>query len=254
MALENAFEGLAVESKQTAQITALGAVNETAPDTDTASSGLNGRTQRIAQRLTSLLALLPGSLGQKARVASLAVTLSAEDVAAITPPAAITGFATAAGQTAGNASLASIDAGVPAGLGQAAREASMPVALASEDVAALTPAAAITGYSTAAKQDTAQATLESLDGKLSDVSGVWGYKGGVSGSVSVPAGGKVLQISAVALESAGTVQINGGDIVPVPYGATDKVSCDLGIEPRGNLVAPTIVFTGTKSYFVEYVV
>lgn len=35
----------------------LGAVTETAPATDTASSGLNGRLQRIAQRLTSLIAL-----------------------------------------------------------------------------------------------------------------------------------------------------------------------------------------------------
>ena len=41
----------------------LGALTETAPSTDTASSGLNGRLQRIAQRLTSLIALLPASLG-----------------------------------------------------------------------------------------------------------------------------------------------------------------------------------------------
>jgi hypothetical protein len=40
----------------------LGALTETAPATDTASSGLNGRLQRIAQRLTSLIALLPASL------------------------------------------------------------------------------------------------------------------------------------------------------------------------------------------------
>lgn len=38
----------------------LGAVTETAPATDTASSGLNGRLQRVAQRLTSLIALIPG--------------------------------------------------------------------------------------------------------------------------------------------------------------------------------------------------
>lgn len=35
----------------------VGAVGETAPASDTASSGLNGRLQRIAQRLTSLIAL-----------------------------------------------------------------------------------------------------------------------------------------------------------------------------------------------------
>lgn len=42
---------------------ALGALTETAPASDTASSGLNGRLQRIAQRLTTLIALLPTSLG-----------------------------------------------------------------------------------------------------------------------------------------------------------------------------------------------
>ena len=42
--------------------TVIGAVNETAPASDTASSGLNGRLQRIAQRITSLVALLPTAL------------------------------------------------------------------------------------------------------------------------------------------------------------------------------------------------
>lgn len=40
-----------------------GSLTETAPASDTASSGLNGRLQRIAQRLTSLIALLPAALG-----------------------------------------------------------------------------------------------------------------------------------------------------------------------------------------------
>lgn len=42
--------------------TDLGALTETAPASDTASSGLNGRLQRIAQRLTSLITLLPSAL------------------------------------------------------------------------------------------------------------------------------------------------------------------------------------------------
>jgi hypothetical protein len=57
-----------------------GAITETAPATDIASSGLNGRLQRIAQRLTSLIALLPASLGAKTAAASLAVTLATDDV------------------------------------------------------------------------------------------------------------------------------------------------------------------------------
>ena len=40
----------------------IGATNETAPANDTASSGLNGRLQRVAQRLTSLIALVPTAL------------------------------------------------------------------------------------------------------------------------------------------------------------------------------------------------
>lgn len=42
--------------------TKAGSLTETAPATDTASSGLNGRLQRVAQRLTSLIALLPAAL------------------------------------------------------------------------------------------------------------------------------------------------------------------------------------------------
>jgi hypothetical protein len=69
---------LALETTQTAQSTLLGAVNETAPATDTASSGLNGRQQRIAQRLSSLIALIPASLGQKTMANALAVVIASD--------------------------------------------------------------------------------------------------------------------------------------------------------------------------------
>lgn len=46
----------------TSLTTLVGALTETAPASDTASSGLNGRLQRIAQRLTSLIALIPAAL------------------------------------------------------------------------------------------------------------------------------------------------------------------------------------------------
>jgi len=92
-----------------------GPVNETAPATDTASSGLNGRLQRIAQRLTSLIALLPTALGQGTMSQSLKVVLpsdqstlnvnqvsAAYDVAlTITRPANTTAYT--AGDTVGGA-------------------------------------------------------------------------------------------------------------------------------------------------------
>jgi hypothetical protein len=43
-------------------VTSTGSLTEAAPASDTASSGLNGRAQRIAQRITSLIALLPAAL------------------------------------------------------------------------------------------------------------------------------------------------------------------------------------------------
>ena len=57
----------------------VGSLTETAPATDTASSGLNGRLQRIAQRLTSLIALLPSALGQTTKSASLSVSVASDD-------------------------------------------------------------------------------------------------------------------------------------------------------------------------------
>lgn len=58
--------------------TELGGLTEAAPGTDTASSGLNGRLQRVAQRLTSLIALFPTSIGQKTKAGSLSVTLASD--------------------------------------------------------------------------------------------------------------------------------------------------------------------------------
>lgn len=93
-----AITGFATESTLD---TRLGSLTEVAPATDTASSGLNGRLQRIAQRLTSLIALLPAALvggrldsntgawlgstapsvGQKAMASSVPVVLSSDQAA-----------------------------------------------------------------------------------------------------------------------------------------------------------------------------
>lgn len=86
-----------------------GALTETAPATDTASSGINGRLQRIAQRLTSLIGLLPASLGPKPGAASLSVAPASDVVfqvrSAAGSLASISGTVTAGG-TAQNAAAA----------------------------------------------------------------------------------------------------------------------------------------------------
>ena len=68
----------------------IGSLTETAPATDTASSGLNGRLQRIAQRLTSILAGIP-----------MAVTATASGATASRVNAAATTNATSLKASAG---------------------------------------------------------------------------------------------------------------------------------------------------------
>ncbi|MGR9108323.1 MAG: hypothetical protein ACU843_15490 [Gammaproteobacteria bacterium] len=75
--------------------------------------------------------------------------------------------------------------------------------------------------------------------------GNWGYSAGTSGTLAMSGGKRVLGIYATALTS-GSLTINGGDTVSIPGGA-------INIAPRGTLIDPTIVFTGTNAYFVEYV-
>lgn len=87
--------------------TPIGSLTETAPATDTASSGINGRLQRIAQRLTSLIALLPASLGAKTSAGSLSVVQSTDSIFLVTkvPSVASGAAATNATTTAYAASL-----------------------------------------------------------------------------------------------------------------------------------------------------
>lgn len=56
----------------------IGSVTETAPATDIASSGLNGRLQRIAQRLTTMIASLPAALGQTTMANSSPVVIASD--------------------------------------------------------------------------------------------------------------------------------------------------------------------------------
>lgn len=75
----------------------IGTRNETAPATDTAASGLNGRLQRIAQHLTTLLGRWPAALGQTTAVNSLPVVLASNQ-----PSVPVTGTLTTE-YTRGNA-------------------------------------------------------------------------------------------------------------------------------------------------------
>lgn len=65
---------------QVAEAILIGAVTETAPANDTASSGLNGRLQRIAQNLTSIDAGIPTALGIQVKANSMSVAIASDQV------------------------------------------------------------------------------------------------------------------------------------------------------------------------------
>jgi hypothetical protein len=76
--------------------------------------------------------------------------------------------------------------------------------------------------------------------------GQWAYASGIAGAATAP--GRVLQITAAAPRLLdATFSINGGAVITIPAGQA------LTVEPKGNLANASIVFTGTASYFIEYV-
>lgn len=118
-----------------------GIVTETAPASDTASSGQNGRLQRIAQRLTSLIALVPAALGSAAAASSFAVTASTEDVArqgivTETSPATDTASSGQNGRLQRIAQrLSSLIGLLPTALGSAAQAGGLLVTQSTEEIA-----------------------------------------------------------------------------------------------------------------------
>lgn len=60
--------GGATAANQVIEQGLIGSLTETAPATDTASSGLNGRLQRIAQRITSLISSVSTSANQSTQI------------------------------------------------------------------------------------------------------------------------------------------------------------------------------------------
>ena len=78
-------------------------------------------------------------------------------------------------------------------------------------------------------------------------SGEWDYRAGIDGSPTLPDDAQLLGITAHAT-TAGSMSINGGDSIPIPANAT------VYFTPARLLVSPVLVFTGTDSWIVEFVV
>lgn len=161
--------------------TKLGATNETAPATDTASSGLNGRLQRIAQRITSLIALVPAALTGSGNFkvslqesnASQAVTVA--DGASVTFGAKADAKSTATDTT--SVSAMSVWKQISASVQAAAASLAGTIAVS---VASLPLP---TGASTSANQSTGNTSLSNIDtnaGTTADAAATAGSTGTIS--------------------------------------------------------------------------
>ncbi len=89
----------------------IGTATEAVPATDTASSGLNGRLQRIAQRITSLIALIPNALtGSGNFKVSVAEATATQPISASSLPLP-TGAATEATLSSLNGKVTAVNTG-----------------------------------------------------------------------------------------------------------------------------------------------
>ena len=148
----NTISGFALETTQVANGVLIGSVTETAPATDTASSGLNGRLQRIAQRLTSLIALFPTALGQGTMATSMKVVLPSDQSAIPASQSGtwnitnISGTVSLPTGAATQTTLAAISGQLPATLGIKTAATSLSIAPASDAIFNVKPKALTGSY------------------------------------------------------------------------------------------------------------
>lgn len=156
--------GAATATNQATEIASLASIDTKLSSQATAAN----QTTELAT-LASIDAGIPASLGQKTMANSMPVVIASDQSALpvtgtfyqATQPVSVAslplpaGASTAANQATEIASLASIDAGIPAALGQTTKAASMPVVLPSDQ-----------DFATGANQTSEITKLTSIDGKL----------------------------------------------------------------------------------------
>lgn len=180
--------------------------------------------------LASIDAKTP-ALGQALALASTPVVLTAIQQAALTPPAAIAGFALEAGH------LAAIDtstAKIPS-QGQALAAASWPVVLPVAQITTLTPPAAIAGFNLEATQLLVKAKTDNLDVALSTRLKPADTLTGVTTVAAVTAITNALPVGANVIGKVSIDQATPGTTNKVDVGtiANNVVAMNTGVRAAG---------------------
>lgn len=204
----------ATSGNQATTNTRIGDLTETAPGTDTASSGLNGRLQRVAQNVTTMSAKLPGSLGIKTAANSLSITHASDD--AVKTALEIMDDWDESDRLKANLIVG--QAGVAAGAGAVSAN-TQRVTLASDDPLV----AAVGAISGSPAANTLQARLEAIRAAVAALNGTGSSAPGTpssdaltvqgnSSGIPIPVdGGRVRRIQIVP--SIDTAAIVGGDVL-----------------------------------------
>ena len=231
--------GAATEAKQDAEAVLIGAVSETAPVSDTASSGLNGRLQRIAQRITSLISLLPASLGQSTMANSLTITIASDQSAVAVSDSSASSIDTNIGAQAdavattdtGTFSLISLtkkiaqnitamSAKLPAALGATTSAASLSVAPATDAVFSTKPKALTNSYA----EYLTLTTVQTFTAPASAVGGKIMAQDSNSANVRYKQNGTATTTSGMQLQPGRSEDFTGGsDITVVSESGTNAV-------------------------------
>lgn len=118
----------------------------------------------IISLLTSIDDKFP-ALGQALAAASIPVVLPASQIATLTPPAAITGFATSANQSTIISALTALDGHVD-GLEGLALSIDTKITTCNTGAVVISSSALPSGAATSARQDTGNSLLSSIDSKI----------------------------------------------------------------------------------------
>lgn len=220
----------ATSGNQATTNTRIGDLTETAPGTDTASSGLNGRLQRVSQRLTSLIAQFPATLGVKTAALSLSVTHASDD--AVKTAVEIMDDWDESDRARVNTVVG--QAGVAAGTGTISAN-TQRMTIATDDPMYV----AIGAISASPTANTVQARLEAIRAAVAALNGT------ASGTAGLPST-EVLTVQGIASMTPLTIQGSAsGVMVPVDGGRVRRVqivpSIDATALAAGDVMAATEV-------------
>lgn len=163
------------------------------------------------------------ALGQALAAGSVPVVLTASQLTTLTPPAAITGFATSTKQSDGSQKTQVVDG---SGNVIGATSNALDINIKSGN---------ITGFATSAKQDTGNTSLSSIDGKLVTAK---------TADYDTGAGTDTVQMVGLALPASGGAVAGGTSTNPIQVSLANTSTNSTAVKVDGSAVTQPVSWSG----------